>query len=210
MIKAIIFDFDGVLVESAQIKTEAFKIIFSKWKDKVDEIVTYHRLNMGVSRYVKFRYIYENILKEPFSETTGKKLGEKFSELVVEKIRLVPFVDGVLEFMEENHKEYMLFIASGTPQEELEDIVKFKGIEKYFIGVFGTPASKTEIIKNIIISYSLNPREIIFIGDANSDKIAAEAAGVHFVLRRNSESDIGECFYEISDIKGLKKIIERI
>ena len=42
MIKAIIFDFDGVLVESTQIKTEAFRNLFSKWPDKVDEMVRYH------------------------------------------------------------------------------------------------------------------------------------------------------------------------
>ena len=58
MIKAIIFDFDGVLIESAAIKTEAFREVFSKWQDKVDEIVTYHNKNMGISRFVKFKYFY--------------------------------------------------------------------------------------------------------------------------------------------------------
>ena len=61
MIKAIIFDFDGVLVESAEIKTEAFRQLFSSFPDKVHEIVEYHKRNMGISRYVKFRYFYENI-----------------------------------------------------------------------------------------------------------------------------------------------------
>ena len=50
MIKAIIFDFDGVLVESAEIKTKAFEMLFSDYPDTIDDIVQYHKKNMGISR----------------------------------------------------------------------------------------------------------------------------------------------------------------
>ena len=64
MLKAIFFDFDGVIVESAGIKTEAFRKLFSNYPDQVDEIVDYHKANAGISRYDKFDYIYEKILKQ--------------------------------------------------------------------------------------------------------------------------------------------------
>ena len=67
MIKAIIFDFDGVLVESNHIKTEAFKELFQDYPQHLDEIVKYHVLNGGLSRYIKIQYIYKkrlsNLLK---------------------------------------------------------------------------------------------------------------------------------------------------
>ena len=150
MIKAIIFDFDGVLIESAAIKTEAFREVFSKWQDKVDEIVTYHNKNMGISRFVKFKYFYENILNEPYSEAIGSEMGRQFSEIVASKVKQAPFVSGAKEFIEMHFEKYFLFIASGTPEEELLDIISSKGINKYFRGIYGTPASKLEIIIKIL------------------------------------------------------------
>ena len=67
-IKAILFDFDGVLLESAEVKTRAFVKIFEPIAPhRMTEVVAYHTAHMGISRYVKFRYIYEQILKRPLS-----------------------------------------------------------------------------------------------------------------------------------------------
>ncbi|VVB88578.1 Phosphoglycolate phosphatase [uncultured archaeon] len=188
MIKAIIFDFDGVIVESAQVKTEAFRKLFSKWPNKVDEIVSYHIKNMGVSRYVKFKYFYENILKVPYSQEISSELGRQFSDIVLDEIKKAPLVKGMKEFLNNDHKKYLLFIASGTPQEELDDIIYFKGLSKYFISVFGTPATKTEIVNNILKEYNLEKDKVVFIGDAESDKRAAEETGIHFILRVTPEN----------------------
>lgn len=210
MIKAIVFDFDGVLVESANIKTGAFREIFSKWPDKTEEGVAYHLENMGISRYVKFRYFYENILGEPYSNKIGQELGRQFSMIVLDKIKKAPFVNGTKDFLKKWHKDYQLFIASGTPQEELNDIVSYKGIERFFCRIFGTPATKFEIVKSIIETYSLSKNQVIFVGDAESDKKAAVDSGVHFILRVTAENQhlIGSKF-NITDLTQLEdKILE--
>ncbi len=62
MIKAIIFDLDGVILESADIKTKAFLKLFEAFPKHVDVILDYHVKNMGISRYVKLRHIYNNML----------------------------------------------------------------------------------------------------------------------------------------------------
>ena len=90
MIRSIIFDFDGVLVESAEIKTEAFRKLFSAWPDKVEQIVAYHVKNAGLSRYVKFRYAFEEILGMHFSEELIQELGGEFSQLVLEAVKKAP------------------------------------------------------------------------------------------------------------------------
>ena len=89
MIKTIIFDFDGVIVESAEIKTKAFKELFTDYPQKIEEIVQYHLANGGISRYVKFRYIYEQILGQKLSEDTEIKLGKDFSKIVLQKIYII-------------------------------------------------------------------------------------------------------------------------
>lgn len=211
MIKAVIFDFDGVLVESAHIKTEAFRKLFSEWPDKVDEIVSYHLRNMGISRHVKFRYFYENILKERYHDDIGEKLGIQFTGIVLDEIKRARSVDGVKSFLEQNRLKYLFFIASGTPQEELDDIVSFRGIGNYFQGIFGTPAAKVEIIENILKSYSLDTSQVVFVGDAESDRIAANNTGVYFIARMTDE---GQSFagekWKIKDMTELMPVIGMI
>jgi beta-phosphoglucomutase-like phosphatase (HAD superfamily) len=57
MIETIIFDFDGVILESVTVKTEAFRELFSSEPDCPDEIVEFHKRNGGMSRYDKFRHV---------------------------------------------------------------------------------------------------------------------------------------------------------
>ena len=55
MIKAIIFDFDGVIAESVNVKTEAFASLYEPYgKDVVNKVEQHHLANGGVSRFEKF------------------------------------------------------------------------------------------------------------------------------------------------------------
>ncbi len=212
MIKAIVFDFDGVLVESAQLKTEAFREVFSEWPEKTEAGVSYHLKNMGISRYVKFKHFYENILCEPYTEEIGEALGSRFSGIVLEKVKKAPLVKGTEDFFRKNRDKYLCFIASGTPQQELDDIVFSKGLGKYFKRIFGAPATKTEMITAIMTAHNLTSHEVVFVGDAESDMKAAREAKVHFVLRVTSENSelASNITCSIEDLEQLESKIEEI
>ena len=63
-IKCIIFDFDGVILNSHNVKTDAFEKIFSKYGKSIGKKAkNYHLKNVGKSRYLKFKYILNNVLK---------------------------------------------------------------------------------------------------------------------------------------------------
>lgn len=187
MLKAIIFDFDGVIIESFDIKTQAFRELF-KYSDKVEEIVEYHKQNGGVSRYKKFKYIYSEILKQPLDDKTFNDLGERFSNLVVEEIKKCPYVPGAIEFIRSNSNKLKLFIASGTPEEELKAIVAARDITKYFKGIYGSPAVKSEILRGILGRENMDKKDVIFIGDTITDYNEATKIGVPFIVRINSLS----------------------
>ncbi len=212
MIKAIVFDFDGVLLESPHVKTEAFRKLFSRWPDKADEGVAFHLKNMGISRYIKFKHFYEKIIRERYSEEIGLKLGSEFSDIVLDKIKIAPFVKGAEPFLNNFHSKYRFYIASGTPDEELCEIASHKGINKYFDGIFGSSLTKAEIINNILGAESLKNNMVIFVGDAASDKEAAEDTGVHFVLRVTEENrDLrSKCSYKVSDLTELEERVKEI
>ena len=60
--KTIIFDCDGVILNSNKLKTEAFKETLSNYKKElVDEFISYHESNGGISRYEKIRYFVEEL-----------------------------------------------------------------------------------------------------------------------------------------------------
>ena len=211
MIKAVIFDFDGVLVESAEIKTEAFGQLFSSFPDKVHEIIEYHKRNMGISRYVKFHYFYENILGKELSSDEEMELGEKFSQIVLEKILKAPFVAGTLDFLDKYHEKISLFIASGTPDNELQCIVEKRGISHYFKEIHGTPRKKPEIVLDILSRYSLSAPEVVFVGDAESDLKASKETGVCFIARISpGNDDLMDCSLKIKDLYALGKMIENL
>ena len=212
MTEAIIFDFDGVLVESADIKTEAFRELFSGYPDKAHEIVKYHQMHMGISRYVKFRYFYENILGKELSHDKEIELGERFSEIVLERILKVPFVAGTLDFLEVHYKKTPLFIASGTPDEELHYITTQRGITHYFKEIHGTPRTKPEILTDILSRYSWCGSEVVFVGDAESDLKAAEESGVCFIARISPSSDdpLSVHPFKINSMHELEETINKI
>ena len=189
MFKIIILDFDGVILESMDIKTNAFRELFKDYPEHIDAIVEYHIKNGGVSRYKKFSYIYNNILKLPLNENKLKELGERFSYLVLQEMLRCLFVSGVIEFLDEYSRKVGLFIASGTPQEELHLIVKERGLSNYFKGVYGTPSLKSEIIENILNVEGLKKEDALFVGDSISDYEDAKKVGISFVARFNGSGE---------------------
>jgi phosphoglycolate phosphatase-like HAD superfamily hydrolase len=185
MIRAIIFDFDGVLVESTDVKTKAFERLFAGEDPKsARRIVDYHLKNAGVSRFVKFKSIYRDILKRSLSETEFHKLCREFSGLVMDEVVSCPWVAGALEFLERNRGAYSFFIVSGTPEEELQRIVQRRGIAGFFQEVLGSPRTKDILLADIMDRHGLRSEEMIFIGDSETDWEAAQRTEVGFVWRK--------------------------
>jgi HAD superfamily hydrolase (TIGR01549 family) len=190
VIEAVIFDFDGVLVESVDIKTRAFAKLFEhEGPEAVKAIVSYHLANGGVSRFVKFRHIYDNVLKRPLSDAEFDRLCRDFKDLVVRSVVEASEVEGASECLSRLYGKARMFIVSGTPQEEVRAIVKSRGIGHYFDGVYGSPETKTNLVNIILNEYGLTPKNVVFVGDAITDYEAAMEAGTGFVARKTPESE---------------------
>jgi HAD superfamily hydrolase (TIGR01549 family) len=190
MIRAIAFDFDGVLAESVNVKTCAYVSLFEEYgQDIISKVVDYHMKNGGVSRFVKLRIIYDKILKKPLSEDKFNLLSEQFSNIVVDKVVAAPWVPGAKDFLIRNQNRYIFFIISGTPEDELKEIVRRRGMSHFFNSVRGAPKDKVSLLKEVMIEYHLKPEEILFIGDAETDWCAARETGVPFILRLTSNTE---------------------
>ena len=180
---ALILDFDGVVVESVDIKTAAFRTMFLGYPDQVDAIVAYHETHAGVSRYEKFKVIYRDFLREPCDEVRLRALGERFLELVMKEVIRCPEVRGAQQFLKQSAQRYGLFLASGTPEVELIEIIKQRGLAPFFQGVYGSPRPKLRIIRDILDAHGWRPDQALFIGDGLTDLQAAVDVGVPFIGR---------------------------
>ena len=203
-IRAIVLDFDGVVVESNQIKHQAFSELFSRYHAHFDEIMAYHRAHNAVDRHQKFRYIMETIMKVPFSQDLADEWAMQYASMTRNKIISCPYVPGALEFICEFRKRVPLFLASATPLDELVIIVKERGIEPFFTGVYGAPVKKTEIFRQIAQKEHLAPDEILFIGDSQEDYQSAFRFGCRFIAKINenpfSDQNV-ERFHDLYEIK---------
>jgi len=78
VIRAVFFDFDGVLAESVDIKTRAYALLFREEREEVvSEFIDFHLKNDGISRFEKIKYFYRAILHRPLSEKKFQSLSAK-------------------------------------------------------------------------------------------------------------------------------------
>jgi HAD superfamily hydrolase (TIGR01549 family) len=183
MLEAIFFDFDGVICDSVNIKTQAFAEMYKKYGDTiVNKVVKYHLENGGVSRFNKFLYWHKVFFNEELSEFQLQEKSEHLTRLVFDKIIAAKFIDGAIETLKLAKKlNIPLYIVSATPDEEINKIVELKGLKDLFISIHGSPKSKSTIVKEILSKNTFNPNRCLFIGDALSDYEAANYNNLLFL-----------------------------
>ena len=185
-LKSILLDFDGVLVESLDVKKDAFLELFSSYSDDIkSQIVEYHLAHGGVSRYEKFDYFYKYIFKKPITDQIRLELSDRFSKIVKEKMKVVKSVEFTEDFLEIFYEKFKLFVISANPELELRDLIEERGWKKYFKKICGSPMSKVDHIRSIFDTYNLDASESIFVGDSLVDYESAKVCNIPFYLMVN-------------------------
>jgi len=209
-IKVIIFDYDGVISESVSIKTEAFAEIFKPYGDEVvRRVIEHHEANGGVSRFDKLKKYYNDFLGQRITQTDLTQIENRFSSLVLQKVIDAPYVPGAIEFISSNYMNFSFFISTGTPENEIEIILKEKNIRKYFKEVYGAPDKKGSHINKIIEKYLYNRSEIIFIGDSLADRDAARENEIEFIGRYTTSEEIRNEKYVVGNLFKINEIIDK-
>ena len=183
--EVIIFDFDGTLIESVNIKDKAFKKIFSRFPEKERKKAwDFHKEHSGWSRVEKFKILLEGI-SEAQHKIKMEELSIEFSVLVTEEIVKAPLVENTLQVLRNAQSSYELFLVSITPQKELEYILDNLHLSSFFTAVYGGTCKKEDIIMNIINQHKLSRKNIVLIGDTLQDMEASQICKIRFLGRIN-------------------------
>lgn len=182
VLKAIFFDFDGVIVDSNPTKTEAFRTLFSDYDDEiVAKVVAYHQQHGGISRVEKIRYAHRHIIKQPLTDKRIAAWAAEYSHLVMEKVIDADWISGAKEFLDRIQGTLPIFVISGTPETELGEIIERRRMSDYFDKILGSPVRKPVHIRNILRDFKLVPENCLFVGDALTDYNAARETGLQFI-----------------------------
>ena len=207
--KTILFDCDGVILNSNQIKTESFRKAFNKYDlTLVEEFILFHKSNGGISRYEKIRFFFKNLAPlnlNKYNDTYENAL-ERFSKICKESLLKAEVAEGLNIFREFTKKTKWL-IVSGGDQLELRDIFFKKGINKYFNGgIFGSPDTKDEIIKRELANGNI-VKPALFIGDSKLDYQSAKSNSIDFIFLSGwTELNEHRVFCEENKIINIKDI----
>lgn len=206
MIKNILWDFDGVIIDSLAIRDYGFREIFKEFnKVLVEKLIEYHSINGGLSRFHKIRYFFNEILKKDIDDKEVKAYADKFSlimrkELVKSKYLILDSVN----FIKENYKKYNFHIVSGSEHNELNFLCQKLQINHYFHSINGSPTPKMELVKNLLIKENYKKSETILIGDSINDYEAAKESNIAFYGYNNQQlKDVSKKYIDNFDKNNL-------
>jgi phosphoglycolate phosphatase-like HAD superfamily hydrolase len=180
--KVIFWDFDGVILNSNAIRDEGFEKVLTDYPEEhIEELMQYHKKNGGLSRYVKFRYFFEEVRGEQISENEVNRWAEKFSEIMVEMLNdRSLLIDETNQYIKENFNKQRMHIVSGSDQNELRYLCKELKIDRYFKSIHGSPTAKSMLVKQVIEKEKYSKEDCLLIGDSINDKEAAENNFIDF------------------------------
>ncbi len=180
--QTFIFDFDGTLYLSNEIKKEGFFHCASPFPNGKN-IMDYALNNLNKQdRYSIFKFFVNKISDKELKESNlYKKLLDDYNDFTLNNISKLEPIIGSLELLEKlKRKGKYLFINSATPYSSLNEILIKLDILKYFEDIFGMESSKLENLKKIKKEYKLNKNYMIMIGDGIDDSNAAYEFNIEF------------------------------
>lgn len=180
--QTIVFDCDGVILNSNQIKTNAFfQVALPFGRSAAEALVLYHTENGGVSRYEKFNHFASKIAPKFGYDLDVKQLINHY-ESVLDKALITCEMTQSLNSLKKITQGIPWCVVSGSDQEELRSVFEARALTNLFNGgIFGSPNSKVVILKRLIDNGVIS-LPALYLGDSSYDHIAATQCGLDFIF----------------------------
>ncbi len=207
--KHIIFDFDGVLAETNEIRFGGFQEVLKGYpQEQLATLDRWSRANGGLSRYVKIKHFFNNIRGEEVSKERLAGYVKQYGEVVKQKVVNATAVKGSAEFLAAHRRRFSYAVISGADEAELRGVCKMRGISDYFDVILGAPCGKRENIIKLFDDLPWERKHCVFVGDSINDYDAAVAEDIFFVGRNSGLEDwSSKNVPAIADLSGLAAVV---
>jgi phosphoglycolate phosphatase-like HAD superfamily hydrolase len=181
--QVIIFDFDGVLVDSLNIKTNAFSELYKSHGISIQEkVIQYQNQNGGINRFDKFKYFHKHFLGKNLTESELNSLSIDFKNLVINKLKKIKINKSlmlILEFI--RFKRIPMYCISASPIDELTEILKYKEMSCFFKKIYGGGASKEKNFSILSLEEDVSYSNMVYIGDSKIDLESSRNRKIDFI-----------------------------
>ena len=181
-IKLLIFDCDGIIFDSNNLKTEAYRQTIRSLKVSeagVEKFANYHLSDVSVSRFVKFTHFFTDMYHVDGAsvDTLVEKALATFSS---QCLALYSQLNPVEEALSLAERAPVSCVISGGAQTELAHVFKEHNIHLHFYKILGSPVTKEIHLQELFNETGIAPDETLFIGDGFTDFKTARKFGTHF------------------------------
>jgi phosphoglycolate phosphatase-like HAD superfamily hydrolase len=200
--EAVVFDFDGTLVDSAAAKRAAFFDLFPNepiYRQVVTEVLDARPDDS------RFEVIPEMIARLaaariPIGDPADRI--DAYGRLALQKTHAAPEAAGASALLRDLHEQASLYVASNTPEAALQELVEARGWTPWLQGVFGYPRDKTQVVGEVVGRHGGLAERIAVVGDAELDEIAARRNGCVFFRLRHPDDLRGAGEELLADVRG--------
>ncbi|WP_448207589.1 HAD family hydrolase [Azospirillum sp. sgz302134] len=207
--EAVIFDFDGVIIDSARMKTNGFIRLYG-----IEDPAMQDRLrrtvwrNGGLSRFKMLAILERELFGRSPTEAQVNDLARRYAEIVDPAVPDCPLIAGAEELLDALSGT-PCHLVSGTPHETLMGTVRAKGLERWFVSITGSPSVKAEVFAGIVRAGGHDPARTLAVGDSMTELDAAQKSGTAFVgvVPADLPSPFPAEVPTVNDLFGLSELI---
>lgn len=219
MIKAVLFDLDGTLLN----RDDSVKGFIDNQYERLNKWIGHIPKDKYITRFIELDQrgyvwkdkVYQQLTEEfNISEMTWEELLQDYiSEF---RFHCVPF-DNLIQMLEDLKSKNVLLgmITNGYGQFQMDNI-KALGIENYFDVILvseweGIKKPDPEIFKRALDQLNLLPKQSVFVGDhPENDVKASQNIGMKGIWKKDLQWDDVDADFIINDLKELPLLIENI
>jgi phosphoglycolate phosphatase-like HAD superfamily hydrolase len=192
--KSIIFDCDGVILNSNFIKLNAFKKIAESFGSEIFQMYSQAVMDRNLkTRFERFECLSSiicdvscNVDKHQLTNGLLKKFAETMQFELMD-CDVTPQLCKLKNF----YSNATWFVVSAALEKELQDIFYRRDLRKYFEGgVYGGPKNKYEIIHDLLCENKLL-YPVVLVGDHTSDYEVARYYNFEFIYISEWSADSG-------------------
>ena len=132
--KIMVFDFDGVIIDSTEVKVDEYRNLFSQFtknEDTLNKIISIYRNSAGIPREITLKKVFKEVLDKTVSNQEVENLSLDYSKQIFQRLEAIEPLKGFLEYLA-IHKEINKHIISGAPNSDVSYLIKKLNLTKYF------------------------------------------------------------------------------
>ncbi len=180
----VIFDMDGLLIDSEPLWDEAAAEVFGQYGIEMNEKQFSLTTGLRTKEFVEWWFSWFKIDRK-FQQKAGEDIVEKVIDKILNKGRAQPGLEYILNFFTE--KSFKIGLASSSPMNIIDVAIDFLGIRKYLKAIssaselrFGKP--HPEVYLNCAEELNSSPANCISFEDSFNGLISAKAARMKCVV----------------------------